>query len=212
MRSLLFLLPLLFLALPAEAQLVVPLVTPDGRVGCVQGKTGIGRPAVWKAIADPDGPNGWALAETEADATDQRFPLCISEQVNVRDFDVTLRFKPVSGTKEQVGGFMFRAQSANDYYVVRVNARDNSVRLYRVEKGKRAQLGAKEAPVALGQWHSLRVTASNDRIEVSLDGKPLFGATDRGLVQAGALGVWSQADSLTHYGSLLVAPPPSTVR
>lgn len=209
MRFALLLLALLLPALPAAAQLVVPLVTPDGRVGCVQGKTGIGRPAVWKAIADPDGPNGWALAETEADATDQRFPLCISEQVNVRDFDATLRFKPVSGTKEQVGGFMFRAQSANDYYVVRANARDNSVRLYRVEKGKRAQLGAKEAPIALGQWHSLRVTTSNDRIEVALDGKPLFGATDRSLVQAGALGVWSQADSLTHYGSLLVAPPPA---
>ncbi len=207
---LLIVLPLIFLALPASAQLVVPLTTPDGRVACTQGKTGIGRPADWRAVADPDGPDGWALVESEPDATDQRFPLCISEQAQGRDFDATLRFKIISGSRDQVAGFMFRAQSASDYYVVRVNARDNSVRLYRMDKGKRSQLGTKEAPVELGKWHSLRVIAANDRIEVALDGKPLFGINDRSLVQAGAVGVWSQSDSVTRYGSLLIAPPPPT--
>ena len=208
MRFLLLLIPLLFAALPASAQLVVPLTTPDGRVGCTQGKTGIGRPPDWRAVADPDGPDGWALVESEPDATEQRFPLCISEQASGRDFDATLRFKPISGSRDQVGGFMFRAQSASDYYVVRANARDNTVRLYRMDKGKRSQLGMKEAPVTLGQWHSLRVIAVNDRIEVALDGKPLFEVNDRTLVQAGPVGVWSQGDSVTHYGSLLIGPPP----
>jgi len=212
MRSLLLALPLLFATLPASAQLVVPLTTPDGRVACTQGKTGIGRPADWRAVAEPGGPDGWALVESEPDATDQRFPLCISEQAQGRDFDATLRFKIISGSRDQVAGFMFRAQSASDYYVVRVNARDNSVRLYRMDKGKRSQLGTKEAPVELGKWHSLRVIAANDRIEVALDGKPLFGISDRTLVQAGAIGVWSQGDSVAHYGSLLIGPPPSPAR
>ncbi|WP_439611667.1 family 16 glycoside hydrolase [Reyranella sp.] len=212
MRSLLLALPLLFATLPASAQLVVPLTTPDGRVACTQGKTGIGRPADWRAVADPGGPDGWALVESEPDATDQRFPLCISEQAQGRDFDATLRFKIISGSRDQVAGFMFRAQSASDYYVVRVNARDNSVRLYRMDKGKRSQLGTREAPVELGKWHSLRVIAANDRIEVALDGKPLFGISDRTLVQAGAIGVWSQGDSVAHYGSLLIGPPPPPAR
>lgn len=212
MRYLLLTLPLLFAALPASAQLVVPLTTPDGRVACTQGKTGIGRPADWRSVADPEGPDGWALVEKEPDATDQRFPLCISEQAQGRDFDATLRFKIISGSRDQVAGFMFRAQSASDYYVVRVNARDNSVRLYRMDKGKRSQLGTKEAPVELGKWHSLRVIAANDRIEVALDGKPLFGINDRTLVQPGAIGVWSQGDSVAHYGSLLIGPPPPPAR
>jgi hypothetical protein len=199
-------LAVLLLACPASAQLVVPLVAPDGRVACTQGMTGIGRPPTWQAVADPDGPNGWALTETAGDPADLRFPLCISEQAVTRDFDATLRFKPVSGTRAQVGGFMFRAHSANDYYVVRANSLDNSVRLYRMDKGKRSQLASKEAPIEAGQWHSLRVIASNERIEVALDGKPLFDVTDRTLPQPGALGVWSQADSVTHYGSLLVSP------
>ena len=199
-------LAVLVLASPASAQLMVPLTTADGRVACTQGMTGIGRPPDWRAVADPDGPDGWALAEMAGDSTDLHFPLCISEQAVTRDIDATLRFKPLSGTRARVAGLMFRAQSANDYYVVRANALDNSVRLYRMEKGKRSQVAGKEASVESDKWHSLRLIASNETFEVSLDGKPLFTATDRSLPQPGAMGVWSQADSITHYGSLLVGP------
>jgi 3-keto-disaccharide hydrolase len=199
-------LAMLFFASPAFAQLVVPLTTPDGRVACTQGMTGIGRPPSWQPVADPDGPDGWVLTETAGDPADLRFPLCISQQAVTRDFDATLRFKPISGSRAQVAGLMFRAQSASDYYVVRANSLDNSVRLYRMEKGKRSQLAAKEAPLEAGRWHSLRVIAANDRFEVALDGKTLFDVTDRSLPQPGPLGVWSQADSVTRYGSLLVSP------
>ena len=206
----LFAVPLFLAAVLASsgvsAQLMVPLTTPDGRVACTQGMTGIGRPAAWQAIADAEGPSGWVLAETAADPTDSRFPLCVNEQAVLRDLDATLRFKPVSGVRERVAGFIFRAQSANDYYVVRASALDNSVRLYRMEKGKRRQVGGKEVPVESGKWHSLRVVAIADRFEVMLDGTSLFSATDRTLPQAGPMGVWSQADSVTYYGSLLVAP------
>jgi hypothetical protein len=201
------LLALLSLATSASAQLLVPLTTPDGRIACTQGKTGLGRPAAWQALADPDGPSGWVLAETAADPDDLRFPFCVNEQAVLRDLDATLRFKPVSGVRARVGGFMFRAQSANDYFVVRASALEGSVRLYRMEKGKRRQVGGKEVPVESGKWHSLRVIAINDRFEVSLDGTSLFTATDRTLPQPGPMGVWSQADSITYYGSLLVNPP-----
>ena len=196
----------LLLSFPASAQLVVPLTTPDGRVACTQGMTGVGRPPSWQPVADPDAPDGWALAETAGDPADLRFPLCISGQTVTRDFDATLRFKPISGTRAQVAGLMFRAQSASDYYVVRANALDNSVRLYRMEKGKRSQLASKEAPIEAGKWHSLRVIAANERFEVALDGKTLFDVNDRSLPLSGPLGVWSQADSVTRYGSLLVSP------
>ena len=39
-----------------------------------------------------------------------------------------------------------------------------------------------------------------------LNGTSLFSATDRTLPQAGPVGVWSQADSVTYYGSLLMSP------
>lgn len=200
---------LLALLLPAaaQAQLVVPLTTADGQVACTQGMTGIGRPPAWQAVADDRAPDGWALAETAKDATDLRFPLCISASITARDLDATLRFKIISGTREQAAGILIRAQSAADYYVVRASALDNSVRLYRVAAGRRQQIGGKDAPVKLGEWHTLRLRAVDDTFEVDLDNKRLFTTTDRSLRERGPIGVWSQADSLVHFGSLLVAEP-----
>jgi hypothetical protein len=206
MRFLLFL--ALLLPLPAAAQLIAPLTLPDGRIACTQGKTGAGRVTDWKAVPESSAPGGWALSETAGDATDLRFALCISEQTVARDVDATLRFKAVGGSHARAAGLVLRPQSANDYYVIRADALEGSVRLYRMMRGRRAQIAAKDVEVASGQWHALRVILKGNNFEVSLDDVPLFKATDTSLPQPGTVGVWSQADSIILFGSLLVAPPP----
>ena len=194
-------------AQPALAQLVAPLTTSDGRIACIQGETGIGRPPAWEAIPDPQALGGWALVETAGDRTELHFPLCISGQIVALNVDATLRFKPVSGTAARTGGIVLRAQNATDYYVVAANALDGSVRLYRMQGGRRAQIAAKETSIATGRWHKLRVILKGDKFDVSLDDSPLFTATDGSLPVPGTVGVWSQSDSVTHFGSLLVATP-----
>ena len=44
-------------------------------------------------------------------------------------------------------------------------------------------------------------------IEFSLDGKLVMTSTDRSLMLPGAIGVWSQSDSVIYFDSLLVGPP-----
>jgi hypothetical protein len=203
-------LPLLALLvpLPAVAQQVAPLTTSDGHIACTQGQTGIGRPPVWEAVRDPAALGGWALSETAGDPTDLRFPLCISTQTMARDVDATLRFKPVGGSHARAAGIALRAQSGSDYYVVRADAVEGSVRLYRVQRGRRAQIAGKPVEIASDKWHVLRVILKGNDFEVFLDDQPLFKATDASLPQAGSIGVWSHADSVVRFGSLLVAPPP----
>jgi hypothetical protein len=208
MRSLIFL-GLLAAATPAHAQLVAPLTTSDGRIACLQGMTGVGRTARWEAVADEQALGGWALSETAGDATDLRFPLCISTQTVARDLDATLRFKLVSGTHEQAAGLVIRAQDANDYYVAKASAIDGgSVRLYRMAGGRRAELSSKKVPLKTGEQYALRVIAKNERFEVLLNDTSLFKVIDTSLLRAGTVGVWSQADSITHFQSLLVADAP----
>jgi hypothetical protein len=207
MRCLIFLL-LFMAAAPARAQLVAPLTTSDGKIACTQGSTGVGRATRWEAVEDKDALGGWALAETAGDATDLRFPLCVSTQTVARDVDATLRFKIISGTRARVAGLMLRAQSANDYYVVRANALDGTVRFYRMAGGRRAELAKKSAPVTVGKQQALRVIAKRDQFEVFLDDQSLFKVTDASLIAPGPIGVWSQADSITHFQSLVVADPP----
>ena len=197
----------LALSWPAAAQLVAPLTTSDGRIACIQGMTGVGRAVQWEAVREPSAPGGWGLSETAGDATDLRFPLCISPQTVARDIDATLRFKAIGGSHARAAGLVLRAQSANDYYVVRADALEGSVRLYRMQRGRRALVTGKDTEVASDQWHALRVVLKGDSFAVSLDDKPLFTAADSSLPQPGTVGVWSQADSVIVFGSLVVAPP-----
>jgi hypothetical protein len=206
MRSVLFL-AVLLAAPPASAQLVAPLLTSDGKIACIQGMTGIGRPPGWEAIADPTALGGWSLAETTGDSTDLHFPMCISPQINVLNVDATLRFKPVAGARDRAGGIVLRAQNATDYYVVLASARDGAIRIYRMQGGRRSLIASKETPVTSGEWHKLRVVLVSDQFGVSLDGKPVLTAADRSLMLPGAVGVWSQSDSVIYFDSLLVGPP-----
>jgi hypothetical protein len=66
--------------------------------------------------------------------------------------------------------------------------------------------GEDKADVASDQWHALRVIVKGSSFDVSLDDKPMFKATDGSLRLPGTVGVWSQADSLIRFGSLVVAP------
>ena len=207
MGSVVFAVALALLASPAAAQLVAPLTTSDGKIACLQGMTGVGHATQWEAVKDPVALGGWALSETGGDATDLHFPLCISEQTIARDLDATLRFKAVGGTHARSAGLIVRGQSANDYYVVRADALDGTVRLYRMQGGRRALIKAQDkADVASDQWHALRVIVKGNSFDVSLDDKPMFKAVDGSLPLPGTVGVWSQADSLIHFGSLVVAP------
>ena len=206
MRLFAFLTALLF-AMPASAQLVAPLVTSDGKVACFPGMTGIGRPPSWEAIADKTAIGGWALAETTGDSTDLHFPMCIAQQIAVLDVDASLRFKPMAGTRDRAGGLVLRAQGATDYYVVVASASDGAIRLYRMAGGRRLLIASKEVPVTSGEWHKLRVVLTGSKFDILLDGKQVLTATDRTLMLPGALGVWSQSDSVIYFDQLLVGPP-----
>ena len=56
-------------------------------------------------------------------------------------------------------------------------------------------------------WRVLGASLVGDRFEISLDGKEVLTTTDRSLMLPGAVGVWSQSDSVIYFDSLLVGPP-----
>jgi hypothetical protein len=177
--------------------------------GFTAGLTGKGGPVRWTVLDDPSAPAGpKVLAETSQEATDYRFPLAILDGLAARDVEVRVRFRPVSGTVDQAAGLIARARDERNYYVVRANALEDNVRLYRVVDGDRQQFAGAKAKVLSGTWQELELRIVGDRFTVSLDGKELFGATDRTFAEAGQVGLWTKADSLTHFDDLVVQPLP----
>ena len=87
--------------------------------------------------------------------------------------------------------------------------RDN-VSLYYTEGGSRKTIKYVDAPVARNTWHTLRVDFSGRRIKVTLDGVARIELDDAHIAGAGAVGVWTKADSVTlfddfAYGSAAAA-------
>src|SRR6266513_137948 len=133
--------------------------------------TGRGRPGKWVVIKDPASPNqGNVLAQTDADTTGYRFPVCVYDGLTAKDVDVSMKFKPVSGKGDQGAGIVWRYQDKDNYYIVRANALEGNVVLYKVENGKRTDLplvgkgrtyGMKER-VPSGEWGTLRLVAQGN--------------------------------------------------
>jgi hypothetical protein len=169
-------------------------------------RTGQGAPAQWAIVADPTAAGGQAIAQTSTDKTDYRFPLAIYKSYSGKNLEVSVRFKPVSGSVDQAGGIAVRLQSPDDYYVVRANALEDNVRFYRVVKGKREQLAGINTKVATNTWHTLTLKAEGDRFTVSYDGNELYTARDTTFSEAGEVALWTKADSVTYFDNLTIRP------
>jgi hypothetical protein len=167
--------------------------------------TGKGGPIAWSVIDDPTAPAGAkVLAQTSKDKTDYRFPMAVFDQPLLQDLDVAVRFKPVSGEVDRAAGIALRLVDRDNYYVVRANALEDNVRLYRVVKGDRQQFAGANVKVPSGVWQELRLTVRGNRFEVSFAGKSLYSATDATFAAAGRVALWTKADSVTHFDDLRI--------
>lgn len=165
-------------------------------------------PAGWKCGVTGRGSPRWQI---EADATapskpnvlkqsgSGAFPWCVKTGVAIADGFVEVRFKSLSGREDQAAGAIWRWKDGDHYYVARANALENNVSLYYTENGSRRTIKYVDAPVAGNVWHTLRVQFHGARIEVMLDGKSYIQVADRHLSGAGAVGVWTKADSVTAF-------------
>lgn len=169
----------------------------------------VGTPGQW--IVQAEGTNKY-LAQIDADNTRSRFPVAVVSDVTAADVDLSVRFKPISGRVDQAAGLVWRFQNEDNYYIVRANALENNVVLYKVENGKRTDLPVKgegrtygkKAQVPSGQWSTLRVVAAGTVFEVYLNGSKLYDVEDTTLRQAGRVGVWTKADSVTQFDDLTI--------
>jgi len=168
-------------------------------------RTGQGSEGTWVVTADstaPSRPN--VVAQTSTDATDYRFPLLIADEGSFKDLEVSVRFKAVSGKVDRAAGLVFRLKDANNYYIVRANALEDNYRLYHVVNGSRRQFAGANFKVTSGEWHELRVEAVGNKFICYYDGAKKMEATDGTFKDAGKVGLWTKADSLTYFDDLRV--------
>ncbi|MCK1339820.1 hypothetical protein IVB38_28425 [Bradyrhizobium sp. 38] len=173
-------------------------VAPEGWTSTL---TGSGAPK-WTIESDETAPSKSNVLKQSVRAT---YPLLLKNDSSIKDGFVEIKFKAVAGSQDRAAGVVWRAKDANNYYVTRANALEDNVVLYKTVGGVRSPLdvvGRKggygiDVKVLADTWHSLRVDFSGSRFRVSFNGKQLFEVEDSTFVDAGKVGLWTKADSVT---------------
>src|SRR5262249_9364987 len=164
-------------------------------------KTGSGQ-AKWTVEKDDTAPSKPNVLKQSGEAT---FPVCIKDGTSLKDGFVEVQFKPIAGKEDQAGGVIWRCQDADNYYIARANALEDNVTIYHTIKGRRVSFKNVNTKVASGVWHKLRVDFSGNHFTVTFDGKKVIEATDTRFTEAGKVGVWTKADSVTLFDDFTYA-------
>ena len=165
----------------------------EAPAGWTATKTGSGRPK-WTVVADDSAPSKPNVLQQSGVAT---YPVCLKDDPSLKDGFVEVKFKPFAGKEDQAGGVVWRAMDADNYYIARANALEDNVTIYHTIKGRRVSFKTMDHPVKTGVWHTLRVEFQGSRFTVLFDGAKVIEATDDSFADAGKVGVWTKADSVT---------------
>ena len=158
-----------------------------------------GRWAVRAEAGTPSAPN--ALCQTAR----AEFPaLQLSSELH-RDMAVSARFKPISGREDQAGGVLLRVRDAKNYYIVRANALEGNVVIFKYVDGRRSEIKSGAATVPSGTWQLLRAEAIGTRIRGYLGGTLVVEGEDSTFGEGGA-GLWTKADSVTCFDDVVLGP------
>ena len=158
-------------------------------------RTGSGN-AKWTIEKDDTAPSKPNVLKQSGVAT---YPVCFKDDTNLKDGFVEVKFKSISGKEDQAGGVVWRLKDANNYYVARANALEDNVTIYDTVNGRRTERKRANMKVATNQWHTLRVDFQGSHFTVTFDGKKALEWDDATFKDAGKVGVWTKADSVTAF-------------
>ncbi len=133
------------------------------------------------------------------------FPFVVAGYVkDFTDGEISVRFKPVSGRIDQAAGIIFNVQPNGDYLILRANALEQNLVLFKYVKGKRSRVKwISDVPVPSGKWQELRLVVSGKEVKGYLDGQERLQEKLPQTV-SGKIGLWSKADSVTYFSDFTV--------
>ncbi len=176
--------------------------------GWTASMTNSGGAPQWQVVRDQSAPTQpYVLAQTSSDPTGNRCPLAILDNVSLKNGDVSVRMKPVSGREDRAGGVVWRYRDPNNYYLVRANALTKNVAVYKVERGLRTQISGEVGhDIPSNAWSILKVSVRGDKFQIYVNHHRILQSSDHTFSGAGKVGLWTKSDSVTYFDDFRVYP------
>jgi pyruvate, water dikinase len=131
------------------------------------------------------------------------FPLAIARDSLIGDARISVRTASVAGKIDQAGGLAFAIADVANYFVLRINVLEDNFTLFEYVNNKRVQRANIPHPIGAGQCYRVMVEISGNALRGYLDDELLVEyQAERQL--HGFVGLWTKADSVTHFEELVV--------
>jgi hypothetical protein len=158
----------------------------------------------WSVRAEKDAPTSPnALCQSGV----AEYPAIVLGDTVYSDGYITTSFKSISGKEDQAAGIIFRVQDKDNYYILRANALEDNVILFKYVKGRRIAIKEGNSKVTKGAWQELMVVFEGSHILGYLNGKLVVNANDS-TFESGKVGLWTKADSQTCFDYVSVTAQP----
>jgi hypothetical protein len=167
-----------------------------------------GRPSTWEVRRDHSAPTQpYVLAQISNDPAPDHVPLAILNNMSLRDGEVSVRIKPVSGHEVKGGGIVWRYRDENNYYLARASSTEKNVAVYKVQNGQHIPLlGMARHEIPANDWSILKVVVRGSRFQVYLDHRRILQGWDNTYTGSGQVGLCTIGDSVAYFDDFRVYP------
>ncbi|HLI82889.1 MAG TPA: hypothetical protein VKV17_03175 [Bryobacteraceae bacterium] len=172
-------------------------------------------PPKWQILRDPSAPTPPnVLGQVSSGPRQDRYALAVVNRISMRDGDLSVRFKPVSG-HNQAGGIVFRYRDEKNYYALLANAMGDDVALYKVENGQSIPITPRGSPpsdfqvkhdIHQNAWQILKVSLRGNQFQIYVNHRRLFRAQDATFAGPGKVGLCTVSDSVTYFDDFRANP------
>lgn len=118
-------------------------------------------------------------------------------------FKTSVKFRIISGEKEQVAGLVFRFQDRTHYFVLAADALNDRFSLCRFETDHLICTQDVNVNITSGKWYTITAHVSSQGIAGYLDDRLLIQRYDSHYL-TGAIGIWTKGDSGVYFDDLKV--------
>ncbi len=160
----------------------------------------------WEILKDSSAPTKpYVFAQVSHDQVNTAGPLAILNGSDLRDGEVSVKFKPVTASRNGAAGLVFRYQDPLNYCSVRANTLANEVTVVRVQNGRPTAAYKVRHQVRPNDWNILKVTFNGPSYSVYYDHRRILRAVDAGFTGSGKVGLWTRSDGVAYFDNFRVS-------
>ena len=165
------------------------------------------RPGRWQVATDGTAPSRpRVLAQLGIVKGADCFALALFDKSVLRDGDLSVDLKIVSGRLQQSAGVVWRFRDPSNYYFAVASADYKSVSIFKRINGHVSLLAHASVTHRVDdrEWNVIRIKFRGPRFDLFFGHRKLIETTDETLGTAGKTGLWTRADTVAYFDNFRI--------